>query len=389
MGDFGKLDRLLERFAKETLPGCACVIRQGTEILHESYAGWADIEHRRAVNRESIFRQASTTKLFTYVIMGMLYEEGAFLFSDPICEYLPEWKNTVKWIHKENGETEVIPVEHPITIRDAAAMMCGLPYCMFPDPKAGNPTVKGMSEKMKALLEKGTPTLREEVRQMAEVPVLFEPGTHWLYGFGSEIIGAIIEEITGKVLRTNFQERLIEPLGLRRTGTCLSPEIRKHLVTMYQKRDGILYPAGPEADALLEPGAAPEGARVQLLTSAADFSVFMGMLANGGVYDGTRYLAEGTIRMLVSDQLNENTRKDFENPYLAGYGYGMGFRVLRSQAPGFHNGHLGAFGWTGGTGTWVEADPATGISIAYMHNMAPNEELYHHHRVRNTAYGCL
>ena len=224
---------------------------------------------------------------------------------------------------------------------------------------------------------------------MAEVPVYFEPGTRWLYGFGSEIIGAVVEEITGKPLRVCFSERLIEPLGLKHTGTCLTPAIREHLVTMYRKEHGMLHAVGKEADALLEPEAVPAGARAQLLTSAEDFSAFMSMLANGGNYDGNRYLAEGTVRMLTSDQLDERTQKDFENPYLAGYGYGLGFRVLKNQARGFHNGHPGAFGWTGGTGTWVEADPVTGISIAYMHNMAPNEELYHHHRMRNVVYGCL
>ena len=244
MGDFKKLDDLLAGFAEKTLPGCACVIRRGTEILHESYAGWADIEQKKAVNRESIFRQASTTKLFTYVIMGMLYEEGKLLFSDPISVYLPEWKHTVRWMRKENGEVELVPLEHSITIRDAAAMMCGLPYCMFPDPNAADPTVKGMSEKMELLLKNGTSTLREEVRQMAEVPVYFEPGTRWLYGFGSEIIGAVVEEITGKPLRVCFSERLIEPLGLKHTGTCLTPAIREHLVTMYRKEHGMLHAVG-------------------------------------------------------------------------------------------------------------------------------------------------
>ncbi|MFR7718269.1 MAG: serine hydrolase [Lachnospiraceae bacterium] len=95
-----------------------------------------------------------------------------------------------------------------------------------------------MSDKMEQLLKNGTPTLREEVRQMAEVPVYIEPGTHWLYGFGSEIIGAVVEEITGKPLRVSFSERLIEPLGLKDTGTCLTPKIRKHLVTMYRKEHG-------------------------------------------------------------------------------------------------------------------------------------------------------
>ena len=141
--------------------GCACVIRKGNEILHESYAGWADIEQTTAVDRESVFRQASTTKLFTYAIMGMLYEEGKFLFADPVSEYLPEWRHTVRWQRRENGTIELVPLEHPISVRDAAAMMCGLPYCMFPDPNAADPTVKGMSEKMEQLLKNGTPTMRE------------------------------------------------------------------------------------------------------------------------------------------------------------------------------------------------------------------------------------
>ena len=197
MGDFKRLDALLKKFADETVPGCACVVMKKEEVLHEGYAGWADAEQKRPIDPKSVFRQASTTKLFTYAIMGMLYEEGRFLFSDPIGEYLPEWKHTTKWIRKENGEVEVLPLERPITVRGAAAMMCGLPYCMFPEPAPKDLTVKCMSEKMKELLAKGTPTLREEVRQMAEVPVRFEPGTHWLYGFGSEIIGALVEELTG------------------------------------------------------------------------------------------------------------------------------------------------------------------------------------------------
>lgn len=389
MGDFKRLDALLKKFADETVPGCACVVMKKEEVLHEGYAGWADAEQKRPIDPKSVFRQASTTKLFTYAIMGMLYEEGRFLFSDPIGEYLPEWKHTTKWIRKENGEVEVLPLERPITVRDAAAMMCGLPYCMFPEPAPKDLTVKCMSEKMKELLAKGTPTLREEVRQMAEVPVRFEPGTHWLYGYGSEIIGALVEELTGKSLRANFAERLIEPLGLKDTGTFLTDYLRKGLVRQYEKKEGRLFPVPEEEDMALNATVTPEGARPQLICSAKDFAIFMNMLANGGVYDGKRYLAEGTVRLLASDQLDERTARDFQNTYLAGYGYGLGFRVLKSQAQGFHNGHPGAFGWTGGTGIWAEADPVSGVSIVYMHNMRPNEELYHHHRIRNVVYADI
>ena len=137
----------------------------------------------------------------------------------------------------------------------------------------------------------------------------------------------------------------------------------------------------------------PAGARVQLLTSAGDFSIFMSMLANGGRYDGVRYLAEGTVRMLTSDQLDESTRRDFENPYLGRLwlwswipGAEKAGTCWKVFTMGYIRGHLGG---PVVPGTWVEADPITGISIAYMHNMIPNEELYHHHRMRNVVYGCL
>ena len=92
--------------------------------------------------------------------------------------------------------------------------------------------------------------------------------------------------------------------------------------------------------------------------------------------------------MLHANQLGPVQMKDFENDYLRGYGYGYGFRTLLTKEFG-HNGHLGCFGWTGGSGIWVEADPVDKFSIAYMHNMSPNEELYHHHRVRSVAYGIM
>ena len=110
---------------------------------------------------------------------------------------------------------------------------------------------------------------------------------------------------------------------------------------------------------------------------------------DGGVYNGKQIIGAKTIDLMRANRLDETQLKDFRNPYLDGYGYGLGVRTMMSHALGNSNSSIGEFGWTGGSGTWVEADPVDKLSIAYMHNMAPNEELYHHHRVRNVAYGCL
>ena len=388
MKDFTRMDNLLKRFAEEgTNPGCAVAVMQGDELIYHGEAGYADIESGRKVDIRSMFSQASTTKLFTYAILGMIYEEGKFLFSDPLYEYLPEWRNTRKYITLPNGAVDTAPLEKPITIRDAVAMMCGLPYCMVPAVDPTTPTLAAMSRQMEELLKKGPSTIAEEVRVMADVPVMFEPGSHWQYGFGSEITGVLVETFEGKPLREVFKDRLINPLELEDSDTFKRPENQDRIVTNYAKKGPGRFE--PLADFLsLDPDKVPAGARPNLFISARDFAVFMQMLANGGTYKGRKYLGAGTVAMLHENQLGPVQLKDFENDYLAGYGYGLGFRTLLTRKYG-HNGHPGDFGWTGGTGIWVEADPVDRFAVAYMHNMRPNEELYHHHRVRAVINGIM
>jgi CubicO group peptidase (beta-lactamase class C family) len=361
------------------------------EIIYEGYAGYAGIDNKEKIHAKSMFRQASTTKLFTYAIIGMLYEEGKFLLSDPIHEYLPEWKYMTKYSTRPNNEIEIVPLQNPITIKDVVTMACGLPYCMFPDVTSSQPVIAAMSKALLAISGDQRPTLREEVRAVAQVPVLFEPGTHWLYGFGSEITGAIVEVITGKPLRTVFKERIIDPLSLKDTDTYITEDNRSQVVGNYTKGDdGSFSRLSTALETDNDPNKTPLGARPSLLSSANDFAIFMQMLANGGSFKGERLLGRKTVDLLHTNYLNEVQLKDFNNnTYLAGYGYGLGFRTLMDQSAGNHNGSIGAFGWTGGSGIWVEADPKEEVSIVYMHNMRPNEELYHHLRVRSVAYGCL
>ena len=113
------------------------------------------------------------------------------------------------------------------------------------------------------------------------------------------------------------------------------------------------------------------------------------MMANGGMLDGEKIIGRKTIDLMRRNQLNEAQMKDFTNPYLAGYGYGLGVRTMMDPAAGNSNSSVGEFGWTGALGTWTAIDPSENLSIVYMHQMMPNMEQYHHHRVRSVAYGCL
>ena len=142
MKDFTKLDKLLQGFADNSVPGCSCSIMQGDEFLYEGTAGYADIESGKPVNKHSMYRQASTTKLFTYAIVGMLYEEGKFLFSDPIGEYLPEWKNTKKYVMRPDGSIDAVPCDdvRPAVLHGAGAERDDS------DPSGHEPPDRGTSE---------------------------------------------------------------------------------------------------------------------------------------------------------------------------------------------------------------------------------------------------
>ncbi len=389
MSRFSDLNALMQGFVDRGLPGCACTIAQKGEILYEGYFGKADIKNGKPVTAASLFRQASMTKLTTYAVSMMLFEEGKYLLNEPLYEYLPEWRHTNKFVTLPNGQTEIRPLENPITIRDALAMACGLPYCFGPG-QSDNPTLQAMNVAMKPLFDRGYWTNREAIQAVSAAPVMFEPGTHWQYGFGSEIISGLVEVVTGKPLPQVLRERIFEPLGMKDTDTHFRDDLETRLVRNYRcAPDGALTEMPPEADRVQRPGPENTQGTPRLMSTTNDFTKFMQMWANGGKHEGKRIMGRQTIDLMRTNHLNEAQMKDFTNSYLAGYGYGLGVRMLIDKAAGQHNGSLGAFGWTGGAGTWAESDPATGVSIVYMHNMMPNKEEYHHLRVRSVAYGCI
>lgn len=174
MSDFADLTRLLQKYVEDGLPGCGIMIAKQGEILYENYFGWSDVEAKAPVTEKSLFRQASLTKIAIYTALMKLFEQGKFLMSDPIYEFFPEWRYSSKRVVKANGTVDVIPTDHPITIKHVMTMTCGLPYDMkMDDSPSFHPVSERMAEKMKPLREKGYFTLREQIRAMAEVPLAF------------------------------------------------------------------------------------------------------------------------------------------------------------------------------------------------------------------------
>ena len=395
MADFKALDALLQKFVDDGLPGCSCVIAQKGKVLYENYFGFSDIENKVPLTAENVFRQASLTKVAEYTLGMMLYEKGLFNMTDPLYEYFPEWKNSTKRITLPDGTTDIVPVEHPITIKNIFNMTCGLPYEAHP----GFPSQSLTSQEMAKAMEKLGPnyTLREQIRVISEVPLAFEPGTRWLYGFASELTAGLIEVLTGMRAELALKKLLFEPLGMDSSANYLCGDLEKRLVKNYFLNKGkkLGEPGALYIKNVTEgPGMVGELGKVpgfqRVITNCTDYTKLMQMLANGGVLGGERFMGRKTIDLMRSNTITQKMiDEDFTNDYLAGYGYGFGVRTLLDKGKGNHNGTLGNFGWTGGSGTWAEADPTEGTSIVYMHNLQPNLEVYHHLRMRAVAYGCL
>lgn len=198
----------------------------------------------------------------------------------------------------------------------------------------------------------------------------------------------IIEAVCDKPVNDVFKEMLFDPLGMKDTAAIFPDEQTKNrLVTLYAKDpDGNLVPGPDFFDKKHLPGKENEAGWARLYSSVEDYSRLLQMLACGGVYDGTRLMSSTTIDLMRTNGLTREQLLDFPDK---GYGYGLGFRTVIDPAAGDLNGSIGAFGWTGGFGSWCEADPAEGLSIVYMHNLIPNDEQYYHPRVRTASYGLL
>jgi len=383
-----ELDALLQNFVDNALPGCALQVAQKGKTIYEGYFGYSDIENKVPVTKDSIFRLASMSKIPLYTTMMMLYERGKFNLTDPVWKYLPEWKESKKFVKTENGEVKVVPTDRPINISDALSMKCGLPYCNSAAP-TDDLAMQTMQECMKPLWEKGHFTVQEHIAAMSKAVLNFEPGTHWQYGFSSEITAALIEVIADKPIDDVFEEFLFNPLGMDNTRSRFFGDIQERMVKLYARKGNELELLNLPFDDKHLPGPEHEAGWARLFSNVNDYTKLMQMLANGGEYDGVKIMGRKTIDMMRANGLDEIQMKDIKDLYNAGYGYGYGVRTLVDKEQGNHNGSLGAFGWTGGFGTWCEADPEDGVSIVYMHNMMPNMEEYYHLRMRTAAYGLI
>ncbi|MCR8657355.1 serine hydrolase domain-containing protein [Paenibacillus endoradicis] len=385
MNRLHNIDDLLKGFVDNNIVGCGCVVTKNGETMYEGYYGYADREQKILMNDRSIHRLYSTTKVIVCTAAMLLFERGKFLLNDPLHLYLPEFKEMQVVHTSPNGNVHVKPAQNSILVKHIFAMTSGIPY-EWGESKTHQEITRITGE----LSKQGPHTLGQLITEIAKVPLLFEPGTRWAYGYSHDIVARLVEVISGLTIEQFIQKELLDPLQMKDTGYRFKEDVKSRLVPLYAMDDNNeLAPTLAQKDENFDSSAIYNGGGLGIYSTPRDYTKFAQMLANGGMSDNYQIIGKKTIDLIRSNHLNAAQLEDFNNPYTAGYGYGLGVRTLIDPVAAHYGGSLGEFGWTGMSGTYALIDPAEQLSIVYMHQRIPNMELEHHLRLRNVVYSCL
>ncbi len=383
-----RLDEAMQAYVDQgKLAGAVLRVQQdGRDVFSEAY-GWRDKEANDLMREDTIFRIASQTKALTSVAIMMLMEEGKLVLDDPLGKFLPEWSKTSVAVARSGGGYDVVPARRAITLRDLLTHTAGISYGTGPADKAWRDAgVYGWyfadrSEPVSAV-----------VARMAKLPMAAQPGEQFVYGYNTDILGVVVEKLSGQTLDQFLRLRLIEPLGMTDTSFCLPPEKAPRLAVVYSARDGKLERApGPGAlqgTSHIGQGHYAGGPCVAfaggagLLSTAQDYSRFLEMLRNGGDFQGRRYLSRKSVELMTSNHLVTAT-------FQPGQGFGLGFRIVTDVGKSGQPGSVGDYGWGGAYHSTYWVDPAEGLTVSYMTNIIPAGSIEDHAKIRALIYSAL
>lgn len=348
-----RLDRLhamLDRTVDDgTHSGYIVLIARDGSIVDWRAHGFADLATRRPLERDSIVRMYSMTKIVTSVAAMILVEEGRLRLSDRVDQYLPAFASPKVFVGGTADAPELVDAAGPITVEQLLTHTAGLFYDF-----SGPPALVELQQRANPW---GARNLDEFVARAATVPLADQPGTAFRYGIATDLLGSIVEKVSGQSLAEFFRQRILEPLAMHDSGFWVPQEKRDRLAHVYQRNtDGTMaLPAFFNNDDFCGPDRGPYLGGQGLFSTAADYVRFAQMLLNDGELDGVRILGRKTVELMTRDHLG-----GLVDPHPFGaksQGFGLGVRVTTNLGAGQTLGSDGAFGWDGAATTTVQIDP--------------------------------
>ena len=373
------------------LPGWQVQVSRRGEVVYRAQQGWRDLEARLPVEDDSVFRIFSMTKPITSVAAMMLYEQGRFELTDPIAKYVPAFAD----MRVLEGGTALKPATRPaagpIRVQHLLNHTSGLTY--------GFHHVHVQDEMYRnAGYEWGAPkghTLEQAVADWARLPLRFDPGTRWNYSVATDVLGRLVEVISGQTLAEFFQQRIFDPLGMKDTSFSVRGSLGKRLGALYipnakgkATRNDDFGNAARAKPTFLSGGGG-------LLSTTQDYHRFTQMLLRGGELDGARLLGSRTLRYMTRNSLpGGQDLVQFGIPLFAevkfdGQGFGLGFSVLQDPMAAGTLGTAGEFGWGGAASTAFWVDPKEEITVIFMTQLLPSSTWPIRTQLRQLVYSAL
>ncbi len=353
--------------------GITTLIARRGKIIHEEQFGWRDKEAQSPMTADAIFRLYSMTKPIVCTGLMTLLEEGRFTLFDALAKYIPAFAG----VKVREADGSLVKPARPIQLRDLMTHTSGLTYHFVED----SPLIKDYQGSR--LLDPKC-SLEAAIDDLARFPLAFQPGTRWRYSVGIDVVGRVIEVISGKPLGDFLRERLFEPLGMVDTGFGVAPQKTSRLAAMYGRPD--IISAGPTMATALDAWTRGVNERVDvsksypvdspevylrgghgLFGTTRDYWRFAQMLANGGRLDGTRILGRKTLALMHANHIPAALLPlEIAGLPLPGYGFGLGSRVALDVAQTGAPGSVGEFGWSGAAKTHYWVDPQEELVGLFM-----------------------
>ncbi len=359
------------------------IARKGKIAYYESF-GMRDIEQKDKMGKDAIFRIASQTKAITSVGIMMLQEQGKLLINDPVGKYIPEFQKTTVAVDDGQGGYTVEKANRPITIRDLLNHSSGIGYGF--DHEIGGDQWRTAGIQGWYFANRKEPIL-ETVKEMADLPFQAQPGEAFVYGYSTDILGAVIEIVSGKSLDLFLQENILDPLGMYDTHFYLPKDKFNRLATVYSSTENGLQKA-PSPGEMVGQGAYVTGPRKSfsggagLLSTALDYSKFLQMLINGGEFNGNRIISRKSIELMTVNHWPASVSR--EN----GEGFGLGFIILEDLGKRGTPGTVGEYGWGGAYHSKYWVDPEEDLTIVYLTQLIP-ANLDDHEKLRALVYQAI
>jgi CubicO group peptidase (beta-lactamase class C family) len=363
-----RLDREMNDWAqKEWMQGGAALIIRNGKVAYYKAVGYNDLETKKLMQKEDIFRIASQTKAITSVAMMILFEEGKFLLDDAVSKYIPAFKKqqVLDKFNAADTTYTTVPAKSEITIRQLFTHTSGLGYAQIGSKEANAIYAKS---NLTAGIGIQNDKLLDAMNRLGKLPLMHQPGEKWTYGLNSDLLGCLVEVISGMTLNDFFRTRIFEPLGMKDTYFQVPQEKATRLVNLYKEDStGHLVKAGSN---MLN---GPVGTNYPLVNSTYysggaglsstiyDYGVFLQMLLNNGVYNGKRILSRNSVRLMTMNQIGDLSRGDDK--------FGLGFQIVSEKGSTRTPAQQGTYSWGGAFATSYWVDPKEKMVLLFYRQL--------------------